>query len=127
MLVSAGVRLFAPLVSTSSFARSRTPDETAGRDLLRRLVDATGGELTILERWWPPFPRAEEEEKLVPDTRRMIAEIMESYYLTVRLSEPVGKQQGWKLEVVKPEGFERSRLMVLYPNVLAACQEADRR
>lgn len=131
LLESAGVRVYAILLTWDTGSRALTAEEALGPSELRDLTSATDGALLLFVPGQvrnlsmpttPPFGVSDSDRKeLAAASEIFLHEISIFDVLNVRLPERLAKPRDWNLDVVDASGRRNKDVQVLYPHRLAPC------
>jgi hypothetical protein len=124
-----GIRLFVFLLVSRSTLGYLIPDEEQGLRDLKRLAEASGGNLVGLSRGGPlarlDFNLSKEERKVFASGARVLyAEMKEFSRLEVNLPQRVDKTRSWNLQLNRSSNTSLKNLSLLYPHKLTPCSEA---
>jgi von Willebrand factor type A domain len=133
-LGSAGIRLFAFILSSGTLARP--PEEFAGPIELQNMVNATGGiAVSAAEPAYQntlpyshPFARATFAGKSGQLTRlgesllQQLDQLLKFYRVEVALPESVDKPRDWKLQFNASAGHSKDRFKLTYPTTIWPCR-----
>lgn len=131
LLLAAGVRLFGLITIDLVGRRRPTPEEATGLELLRQLIEATGGDSVTFVPGMIPLASYPVGRYQLNDRDREIMsmaslgfgrEISEYYRLELKLPQEVEKVRDWKLDVTDRASKKNPRLRVIYPHLLTPCQ-----
>lgn len=128
-LLASGVRLFA--LATDEPVVFGSVEIPAGPEVLRELVETTGGDSRMFgSNKLPSSSYTRKPLQLTSADRRIFSdvalalggEISQFYRLELKLPQTVDKPRGWSLKVVETGVSRKQDFRVVYPHELAPCK-----